>query len=206
VRTRWDVLLFDLGGVLVDFSGVRDVAPLLRTGTTEQDIRQRFDTCPHVAAYRVGKLDRLTFSERVVRDWELTVSTERFLEEFRTWSRGLFPGAEELLAALRRRFRLAALSNSNELHWERHADEIGVTALFEMAISSHQVGVAKPDPEIYEEALRRLSVAPEAVMFFDDERANVDAACALGMRAFQVQGVSGLRERLVLEGLLKPTP
>jgi HAD superfamily hydrolase (TIGR01509 family) len=95
------------------------------------------------------------------------------------------------------------LSNSNELHWERHSEEIGVTALFELAISSHQVGFAKPDPRIYLAALRRLAVAPEAVMFFDDVRANVDAASALGIRAFQVEGIGGLRERLMLEGLLK---
>lgn len=198
-----DVLLFDLGGVLVDYSGVRDIAPLLRTSATEHQIRHRFETCPHVAAYRVGKLDRTEFGQRMVRDWEVTVSAERFLQEFRTWSRDLLPGARELLASLRPRFRLAALSNSNELHWERHSEEIGVTALFEVAISSHQVGFVKPDPRIYLEALRRLAVAPEAVMFFDDVRANVDAACALGMQAFQVEGIGGLRERLVLEGLLK---
>jgi putative hydrolase of the HAD superfamily len=198
-----DVLLFDLGGVLVDYSGVRDMAPLLRTSATEQEIRERFETCPHVAAYRVGKLDRIEFAERMVRDWEVTVSAERFLQEFRTWSRDLLPGARELLASLRPRFRLAALSNSNELHWERHSEEIGVTALFEVAISSHQLGFVKPDPRIYLQALRRLAVAPGAVMFFDDVRANVDAATALGMRAFQVEGVPGLRERLVLEGLLR---
>ena len=196
-----DVLLFDLGGVLVDYSGVRDIAPLLRTSATEQQIRQRFEACPHVAAYGVGKLSRIEFGERMVRDWGVTVSAERFLQEFRSWSRDLFPGAGELLTSLRPRFRLAALSNSNELHWERNTEEIGVTALFEVAISSHQVGFVKPDRRIYEEALRRLAVAPEAVMFFDDVRANVDAASALGMRAFQVDGVSGLRERLVLEGI-----
>ena len=198
-----DVLLFDLGGVLVDYSGVRDIAPLLRTSATEQQIRHRFKTCPHVAAYCVGKLDRIEFGKRMVRDWKVTVSAERFLQEFRTWSRDLLPGASELLASLRPRFRLAALSNSNELHWERHSEEIGVTALFELAISSHQVGFAKPDPRIYLEALRRLAVAPEAVMFFDDVRANVDAASALGIRAFQVEGIGGLRGRLMLEGLLK---
>jgi putative hydrolase of the HAD superfamily len=196
------VLLFDLGGVLVDYTGVRDIAPLLRVSATEEEIRQRFDSCPHVAAYCVGRLSRMEFGERMVRDWGLRVATEQFLREFRTWSRGLLPGAGDLLGSLRQRFRLAALSNSNELHWERHTDEIGVTALFEVAISSHQVGAAKPDPAIYEEALERLDVPPDAIMFFDDVHANVVAASAIGMRAFQVEGVGGLRQRLAAEGLL----
>jgi putative hydrolase of the HAD superfamily len=196
------VLVFDLGGVLVDYTGVRDIAPLLRVSVTEDEIRRHFATCPHVAAYCTGRLDRMEFGKRMVRDWGLAVSTEQFLQEFRTWSRGLLPGARELLSSLRERFRLAALSNSNELHWERHTNDIGVTALFEVAISSHQVGAAKPDPVIYQEALERLDVLPEAIMFFDDVPANVVTASALGMRAFQVEGVEALRQRLAAEGVL----
>jgi len=196
------VLLFDLGGVLVDYTGVRDMAPLLRISASEDEIRRHFAGCPHVAAYCTGRLDRMQFGERMVRDWGLTVSTEQFLHEFRTWSRGLLPGAAELLSSLRPRFRLAALSNSNELHWERHTNDVGVTALFEVAISSHQVGAAKPDPAIYQKALERLGAPPEVIMFFDDSYANVVAASALGMRAFQVEGIDALRQRLVAEGLL----
>jgi glucose-1-phosphatase len=196
------VLLFDLGGVLVDYTGVRDMAPLLRISASEDDIRRHFSNCPHVAAYCTGRLDRMEFGERMVRDWGLAVSTEQFLQEFRTWSRRLLPGATELLSSLRQRFRLAALSNSNELHWERHTNDIGVTALFDVAISSHQVGAAKPDPAIYQEALARLDVPPEAIMFFDDSHANVVAATVLGMRAFQVEGIHALRQRLAAEGLL----
>ena len=93
----------------------------------------------------------------------------------------------------------AALSNSNELHWERNVHDLGVTDLFEVAISSHQVGLCKPDPRIYLAVLDRLGVSPEAVVFFDDVNENVVAASGLGMRAFQVNGVDGVRERLTSE-------
>jgi HAD superfamily hydrolase (TIGR01509 family) len=94
------------------------------------------------------------------------------------------------------------LSNSNELHWERNANDLGVNELFEVAISSHEVGVCKPDLRIYHVALDRLGVAPDAVMFFDDVAVNVIAAKRLGIHAFQVNGVAGIRERLTSEGLL----
>jgi putative hydrolase of the HAD superfamily len=71
----------------------------------------------------------------------------------------------ELLASLRSRFRLAALSNSNELHWERNSRDLGVTDLFEVAISSHQVGLRKPDPRIYLAALDRLAYRQTAPCF-----------------------------------------
>ena len=197
-----EVLLFDLGGVLVEFSGVRDLAPLLRKEATESEIIERWSSCPHTKAFGVGSLSREDFAERFVRDWGVDLPPDRFLQAFRSWSKGLLPGAAELLASLRPRFRLAALSNSNELHWERNANDLGANDLFDVAISSHQVGFCKPDPRIYEIALDRLDVSPDAVMFFDDAHANVVAAARLGMRAFQVNGVEGVRERLRHEHLL----
>lgn len=200
--TTIDVLLFDLGGVLVEFSGVQDVAPLLRGRASESEILERWSHCPHTEQFCLGKLSQREYAERFVRDWDIDLPAEAFLREFRSWSRRLLPGAAELLASLRPRFRLAALSNSNELHWERNSNDLGVTGLFEIAISSHQVGVCKPDPGIYLAALDRLGVSPEAVMFFDDVHANVVAASALGIHAFQVDGVEGARARLIKERLL----
>jgi putative hydrolase of the HAD superfamily len=147
-------------------------------------------------------LSRQDFGERFVRDWGIDLAPERFLEEFRSWSKCLLPGAVELLTSLRSRFRLAALSNSNELHWERNSRELGVTGLFEVAISSHQIGLRKPDSRIYLAALDRLGVSPDGVMFFDDVHENVVAAAELGIRAFQVDGVPGVRGRLIREKLL----
>lgn len=197
-----EVLLFDLGGVLVEFSGGRDLAALLRGKLSEYEVLERWGRCPHSEQFGLGKLSREEYGERFVKDWNLDLAPEDFLREFQSWSRRILPGAVDLLAALRPRFRLAALSNSNELHWERNSNVLGVTGLFEVAISSHQVGMCKPDPEIYRFALDRLDVSPEVVMFFDDAPANVDAAAALGMRAFQVDGVEAVRSRLVQEQLL----
>ena len=196
------VLLFDLGGVLVDFSGVRDIAALLPAPASPAEIMDRWNRCPLSRAFGLGKLSAEDYVARFVREWEIDLEPGGFLEEYRSWSRCLLPGAKELLASLRPRFRLAALSNSNELHWDRNTNDIGVTELFEVAISSHQVGLCKPDPAIYRLALDRLRVAPEAVLFFDDLKPNVTAASALGIRAFQVEGVEEVRRCLVREHLL----
>jgi putative hydrolase of the HAD superfamily len=197
-----ELLLFDLGGVLVEFSGVRDLAVLLRGRLSESEILEQMSRYSPSEQFGLGKLSREDFGNRFVKDWNLELPPEDFLREFRSWSKRLFPGAVELLTSLRPRFRLAALSNSNELHWDRNTNDLGVTSLFELAISSHQVGLYKPDPKMYLTALDRLGASPDRVMFFDDVPANVIAASALGMRAFQVEGVEGVRSRLMREQLL----
>jgi putative hydrolase of the HAD superfamily len=197
-----EILLFDLGGVLVEFSGVRHLTRLLRGRLSESEILERWSRCPHSEQFGLGKLSPQDFAERFVKDWDIELSPEDFLREYQSWSRRLFPGAVELLTALRPKFRLAALSNSNQLHWERNTNDLGVTGLFEVAISSHQIGVSKPDPKIYLTALERLDAAPDTIMFFDDVPANVEAASALGIHAFQVEGIEGVRSRLIREQLL----
>ena len=191
------MLLFDLGGVLVDFSGVRDIAKLLPKPASREEIIERWSHCPDSYAFGVREIGAEEFAQRFVRHWGIALPPDQFLREFQTWVRGFLPGAKDLLESLRPRFRLGALSNSNEVHWARDA-EVGVTQQFEFAISSHQVGVCKPDPAIYQAALRRAGVAPDAVAFFDDLQENVDAATRLGMRAFRTEGVEAVRNRVKL--------
>ena len=200
--SKFDVLLFDLGGVLVEFSGVQGLALLLQGRLSESEILEQMGHYLPMEQFGLGKLSREEFGNRFVKDWNLELSPEEFLREFQSWSKRLYPDAVELLTLLRPRFRLAALSNSNELHWERNTNNLGLNGLFEVAISSHQVGLYKPDPQMYLIALDRLGVSPERVMYFDDELAYVTAASALGIRAFQVEGVEGVRSRLIQEHLL----
>ena len=201
--TTPDVLLFDLGGVLVEFSGVEDLLPLLRAPSDEAAIRQRLAACPLLRQFEVGALEPSAFAEAFVAEWDLVVSPATFLVEFRSWSRALLPGARDLLGALRPRYRLAALSNSNAVHWDRNTTELGVTALFDAAYSSHQLGCHKPEPAIYRQALARLGVPAERVAFFDDLEPNVAGARAEGITAFQVRGVEQLTECLRAHGFIR---
>ena len=201
--TKPELLLFDFGGVLLEFAGPKELGQHLRWPSTPEGILTRWTECPHTDEFERGKLSPVEWAERFIRDWDVNLTPEDFLTKFTTWTRRVLPGARELLEQLRGRYRLAALSNSNELHWERNTNELRIIELFEFAISSHEVGLCKPDPAIYRVALERAKVSsPEAVVFFDDLAANVEAAKSVGLRAFQVRGVDELRSRLISEHLL----
>ncbi len=198
-----DLLLFDLGGVLVEFAGPTELGQHLRWPSTPDAILKRWIECPHTSEFERGALTPLVWAERFIADWDVDLRPDEFLKRFTTWSRRLLPGATELLEELRPHYRLAALSNSNELHWERNTNELRLIELFEFAISSHQVGLCKPNPDIFKLALKRANVSsPEAIIFFDDLAGNVEAAKSVGLRAYQVRGVDSLRELLTRERLL----
>ncbi|MEO8070854.1 MAG: HAD family phosphatase [Acidobacteriota bacterium] len=196
-----ELLLFDLGGVLVDFSGIRDLPRFMRRQKSTAEVRRAWIDCRIVRAFEAGALTPARFAERFVEEWELSLSAEDFLQEFRQWTRGLLPGAAEMLTALHARFRLACLSNSNPAHWDRNR-EIALFDYFDVTLSSHLLGCHKPEPLIYERALAILDVRPEAIAFFDDIAENVDGARTAGMRAFEVSGIAELRACLTEQGWL----
>ena len=202
-RLKPELLLFDFGGVLVEFAGPKELGQHLRWGSTPEVILERWTKCPHTDDFERGRLTPPEWAARFIHDWDVNLTPDEFLARFTTWSRRILPGAKELLEQLRGRYRLGALSNSNELHWERNTNELRIIELFELAISSHQVGLCKPDPRIYKVAVERANVSsPDRIVFFDDLAANVEAAKAAGLRAYQVRGVDELRDRLIRERFL----
>jgi putative hydrolase of the HAD superfamily len=202
IALQIEVLLFDLGGVLLDFTGTKELGRLLREPLSEPEIRAGWGRCPHIRAFEIGALSTAEFASRFMAAWGVRVPEDEFLRAFESWTVGLYPGASELLAELRPRFRLAALSNSNELHWSRNKRILQVPLLFERVLSSHELGSHKPEKRIYTRALEELRVQPEAVAFFDDNPPNVEAAASLGMDAHHVQGVAETRSCLERAGLL----
>ena len=141
----------------MEFAGPRELGQHLRWSSTPEVILKRWTECPHTDEFERGQLAPAEWADRFIKDWDVDLTAAEFLGKFTTWSRRVLPGAKELLEALRTRYRLAALSNSNELHWERNTNELRIIELFEFAISSHQVGLCKPHPDIYRAAIDRAS-------------------------------------------------
>jgi glucose-1-phosphatase len=86
-----------------------------------------------------------------------------------------------IVERLSQRAKLVLLSNTNALHVEYFRPRMPILARFHALVLSNEVGKVKPEPEFYEEALRRAGTAPERTAFFDDVQGYVDAASALGI-------------------------
>lgn len=72
---------------------------------------------------------------------------------------------------------------------------------FEQVISSHRLGVRKPEPEFYRRLCEAIGADPGEVAFVDDRAPNVQAAEQAGLRAHRFADTEDLRERLRREGL-----
>ena len=192
------VVLFDLGGVLVENTGEQGLSSLLPYQLSRQEIWARWLASDAVRRFERGQISPQVFAARFIEEWRLELGPAAFIESFAAWPRGLFDGAAALVRNLRARHRVACMSNTNALHWARFPE---LPALFDSIFASHLTGFLKPDPEAFEHVLRELNVRAEAVWFFDDLLQNVEAAGKFGIRAVQVGTFAELEPVLRAQGL-----
>jgi glucose-1-phosphatase len=194
------VVLFDLGGVLVDFGGVEPMRHYSGIDS-EEELWARWLACPWVRTFERGGCSAESFAAGVVADWGLRLSPGEFRSGFRNWVGGPLPGAEALVREVRARRTVGCLSNTNRIHWEDRGS-LWLVDVFDHRFLSFEMGLVKPDPEVFCHVCEALNVAPEDVLFLDDNAPNVEAAHAAGMQARQTRGVDQARAALVEAAVL----
>ena len=189
--------MFDLGGVLVENVGFESFNELLPSALPMEELKTQWLSSPAVRSFEAGRCTAQVFAKGVVAEWNLPLTPDAFLDAFTYWPKGLYPGAAELLSTVRGRFKLACLSNSNEIHWERFG---AFKEHFDLSLSSHVLGEVKPDARCFARALEECSAAATEVAFFDDSLTNIAGARAVGMEAIHVNGLWELRQALAARG------
>ncbi len=196
------VVLFDLGGVLVQLGGVAAILEWMNHRITADDLGPLWLRSPSVRAFETGRLEPLDFAVGILAELGLDMPPQRFLDAFTDWPTGLYPGALETIASIPRRYTRAVLSNSNSLHWSRVMNEMQLGPAFDHHFSSHLIGKIKPDAEAFHHVLESLGCESREVLFLDDNLLNVDAARALGMHAALVRGATEARLALEQAGVI----
>jgi epoxide hydrolase-like predicted phosphatase len=114
----------------------------------------------------------------------------------------------DYIRALRQAYKTGMLSNAWDDLRPVIENQWRISDAFEDIIISAEVGLAKPDPRIYQLAIERLGVLPDEAVFFDDVLENVQAARQVGLRAAQFenreQAIQELEQILAAEGQALP--
>jgi HAD superfamily hydrolase (TIGR01509 family) len=198
---RIELVLFDLGGVLIDPGGVGPMRALAGIGTDEE-LWSRWLSCRWVRAFEAGRCSPDEFAAGVVGDWGLALEPGAFLEAFGGWQGGPYPGALELVETVRDGMRVGCLSNTNAFQWDTHFEGSPIVEAFEFRFLSFELGLVKPDRAIFEAVAARLPFRPEQVLFLDDNAANVTGGLAVGFVARHVRGVDEARRVLASESVI----
>jgi HAD superfamily hydrolase (TIGR01509 family) len=196
--------LFDLGNTVIRLAYERVLENIRKDASISRDeMVELFEKPGSYRDLERGAISFAEFYEFLCENAGYRASIHDFRVIWEDFFDGPVAGMEEVLDRVRERYRVAFVSNSNEVHAEvipRH-----YAALFrkdDRFIFSHRFKCAKPDPDFFQRALEVVGALPQQAVLVDDLLENVLAARALGLRAFQFRDSVTLLRELGDEGLL----
>ena len=174
-----DAVIFDLFGTLIHLP--RDTNPYLQLCRAIGDssrIRQSLvvdaptlaDFCDHLGVSHPPNLPDIQ------RDLDADIDRAE-----------TFPETLAVLQTLRERGLRVALISNLASPYKRAVVRLNLESYFDTILYSCDLGIAKPDPEIYRDALSKLNAtADSTLMVGDSQRSDVDGPMAVGIHGFLI--------------------
>lgn len=192
-----DTVILDFGGVVVDwdmrhlfrrvFDDDAEMEHFLANVLTPAE-NVRCDLGAPIAEVVAGLVDRHPEHRRPLEAWR-----DRWIETVPCTVEGI----EDLIEDLRRaRLGVYGLSNFSAETFPLTRDRFSVFDRFDGIVISGEVGMVKPQPEIYRLVCERHDLDINRCVFVDDSPVNVRGAEAAGMSALHFTGVATLRRDL----------
>jgi putative hydrolase of the HAD superfamily len=198
-----DVLLFDLGRVVLDISFDQVMACWAsHAGCTPADLAARFVVDESFKHHEIGRIDDAAFFASLRRSLGIGITDAQFLEGWNAIFTGEMPGIAPLLANAARRMPLYAFSNTNPAHVAHFsAAYADVLKHFREIFLSSTIGLRKPDAEAYDHVIDAIGVPASRILFFDDSAANIEGARARGLSAIHVTSTDDVARALTAIGI-----
>jgi putative hydrolase of the HAD superfamily len=198
-----DVLLFDLGRVVLDISFDRVMACWAgHAGCTAADLAARFVVNDSFKHHEIGRIDDTAFFASLRQSLGIGITDAQFLEGWNSIFTGEMPGIAPLLTSAARRMPLYAFSNTNPAHVAHFSHAYAeVLSHFREVFLSSSIGLRKPDAEAYDHVVKAIGVPASRILFFDDSAANIEGARARGLSAIHVTSMDDVARALTALGI-----
>ena len=173
--------IFDLGGVLFTNGTKSFISTFAKEhALIEQDVKAVMEG-DLGTMYRENKITALEFWQRGLA--QLRVGGE-FKEYEKQWinAYALIPGTKDVILKLRENgYQVYYLSDNVKERVELLNARFSFLDLFDGGIFSHELGVRKPHPKVYEAMINKYSLDPKQAVFIDDKQENLPPAESLGL-------------------------
>lgn len=147
-----------------------------------------------ISKYRLTRITTIeefekTYNE-MAKDFNLNATYDKFIELYASIFDKVdyYKDVADFEVSLKDKCYIGILSNLTVFDKERLDKQVNLSK-YDYVFLSFEMGLRKPDKEIYEEVRRKLPSNIEEILFIDDRKDNVDMANSLGWKAFQATGL-----------------
>ena len=151
-----------------------------------------------IESFDSGRMTPEEFYDEIVSRLGANVGTEEFFSAYcNVFS--LMEPTFEAIKKLKGRYRLILLSNTDVKRFGFIKSRFPEILIFDGYVLSYELGLLKPDPRIFEAAVKMAGCGASECLFIDDLEENTRAAAALGMKTITYQKGMDL-EKAIQEG------
>ncbi len=192
-------VIFDLGGVVVDFTNQDYYMQLAkRTGLKFGTVEKTFDGM-ELDLMEKGRMDISTFEKKIAKKLNIEGIDLEWYGFFVENAKVNFD-VQELAGILHKGYITAFISNIDKSRY-RYTGKMINLDFFDYRFTSCYIGSRKPERKIYDFAVKRMGIEYEDAVFIDDIQDNVDGARRLGMKGIRYENRRKLDKELYKLGL-----
>jgi glucose-1-phosphatase len=189
-----ETIIFDLGEVIIDLDSKRVIDQFQKySDKSAEDIIRLISKSQDLIDYEVGKMTDVEFCQVVNELLSIELSQASFEAIWNSFLGIIKLDKLHLMLALKEKFNVLILSNTNAIHQSAFDRRVGehipsktMADMVHTAYYSHELGLRKPDPHIYQKVIDLQNLNPAKTIFFDDRLENITAAQDSGIQAIQV--------------------
>jgi len=189
-----DFLIFDLGNVIIDIDYAFTINKLKNLLPDDKHkLTDNFFPAKFHKDFEKGFISAQEFRNEVRNYFQEDWSDVLIDELWNSLLKNIPLERIDLIKELGKDFGLAVLSNTNSLHVDKlgqilleDTGEASLDIIFDRVFFSHEMGMSKPDEEIYKSVIQELGVQPERTLFFDDLLENLNGAKKVGLQTFHI--------------------
>jgi len=198
------VVVFDIGNVVIKYSLQRTLESWSRVSGIpvevilsklhfDDDIFHRFER---------GEISPTRFKKYISEKIGYEFSDIEFEQGFDAMFIGIMPEIENVMLSLKPAYRIAALSNTNEIHEKFFLKKYNrVLSYFDKLFLSHKIRSRKPEKAAYDTVVDYYKVLPTEIIFFDDNPENVGKASSIGFKSMLVNSIDDIKRGLQSVGI-----
>lgn len=181
-------ILIDFGGVLYEINPMNSIIRFSEISGVSENILSSPDFYnTHIAPFEKGIYSVKEFINYLCRVLNINITEEEFEEIWLKTLIAIYPDSINIMLALKKRFRLFLLSNTNLLHYKKFSKECEqLFKIFDKTYFSFNIGLLKPEKEIFRYVEKDANLKPSETLFIDDSLANINSADILGYRTLHL--------------------
>ncbi len=198
---KYNNYLFDFGGVLYNIN-INNALLRFREFSGIKSVFDNIDIdylIAHEAVdlYEKGSISTDLFREHIREGFSLNCTDEEFDASWNSILVGVSDEAAEIIGILSKNSNVSLLSNTSKLHFERFEPECRkMFSLFDNLYLSFDMGLRKPDPDVFEYVIKHSRYIPQETLFVDDTEINIKAATKLGFNTMKLDSNGSLSDLL----------